>query len=291
MPNRQQWRTWLRNLLIDRQLFLDTGHITEEKLATFAKSLKRFRPKIILAYAQAAVLFARYLRSNGISAYRPEAIVTSAEVLEEADRRLIEEVFGCRVFNRYGCREVSVIASECDAHDGLHTMAEGLYVEVVTDGGPAAAGEPGSILVTDLLNFAMPLIRYRIADVGVWAAGCCPCGRNLPRLARIVGRVTDFLVGADGRLVSGAFLSLYILGCRPSLGQVQIHQETAGNVLYRIRQSPADHDPADLEFLRAKTREYLGRPTQVNFEFTDDIAPEPSGKYVLSRSTVAPEFF
>jgi phenylacetate-CoA ligase len=296
LPNHRRWRTWLRSVLLDRQLFLDTGHITEEKLATFEKSLKRFRPKIILAYAQAAVLFARYLQSNQINAYRPHAIVTSAEVLEQSDRRLIEDVFGCPVFNRYGSREVSVVASECDAHRGLHIMAEGLHVEVVTNSGQhdvmsAGPQQPGSILVTDLLNYAMPLIRYRIGDVGAWAAGSCPCGRNLPRLSHIAGRVTDFLVGADGRLVSGAFLSLYVIGCRPSLGQVQIHQETAGEVLYRIKQLPEDYDPADIEFLQTKTRQYLGPSTTVDFEFTDDIAPEPSGKYILSRSTVAPEFF
>src|SRR5262249_29218268 len=137
-------------------------------------------------------------------------------------------VFGCRVFNRYGCREVSVIASECPEHDGLHTMAEGLFIEVVKGARPAQAGEIGSILVTDLFNRAMPLIRYRIGDLGAWEEGTCACGRGLPRLRSVAGRVTDFLVGADGRLVSGVFLATYLVAQRPSLGQVQIHQEKAG---------------------------------------------------------------
>src|SRR5262249_42787201 len=134
-------RAWLRNLLIDRQLFLDAGHLTEPRLAHFHEALKRFRPKVILAYAGAIVLFARYLQARQAMPYQPRAIVTSAEVLEPANRALVEEVFGCRVFNRYGCREVSVIASECPEHDGLHTMAEGLFIEVVKGARPAQAGE------------------------------------------------------------------------------------------------------------------------------------------------------
>src|SRR5262249_36293897 len=158
-------------------------------------------------YARSAVLFARYLEERGRTAYRPHSLITSAEVLEEEDRAVLERVFGCEVFNRYGCREVSVVASECEAHSGLHTMAEGLYIEIDIGGRPAAPGQTGGILVTDLLNGAMPLIRYRIGDLGAWADGPCPCGRGLPRLRNVAGRVTDFLVGCDGRLVSGVYLA------------------------------------------------------------------------------------
>ena len=84
----------------------------------------------------------------------------------------------------------------------------------------------------------MPLIRYRIGDLGMWEEGRCSCGRGLPRLRSVSGRVTDFLVGSDGRLVSGVFLATYVIGRRPSLGQVQIQQETAGQVLFRIRRGP-----------------------------------------------------
>src|SRR5207244_3598177 len=113
-------------------------------LAEFHRFLANWRPRIIQAYARSAVLFARYLREHGLTPHRPRAIITSAEMLEEHERRLLEDVFGCPVFNRYGCREVSVVASECPAHSGLHIMAEGLYVEIETARGPAAAGEMGT---------------------------------------------------------------------------------------------------------------------------------------------------
>jgi phenylacetate-CoA ligase len=281
------WRTRLRGLLLREPLWLDTGHLTEAKLATFHNDLHRHRPRIIQAYAQSAVLFARYLRAQGLTAYRPRAIVTSAEGLEHADRELLESVFGCRVFNRYGCREVSVVASECDAHQGLHVMAEGLYLEIETPQGP---GEPGAILVTDLLNHAMPLIRYRIGDLGSWAAGDCPCGRGLPRLENVAGRVTDFLVGCDGRLVSGVFLATYVVAQRPSLGQVQIHQDRPAAVTYLVKPG-RDYLPAeDVNYLRCATRQYLGDQAEVAVEVVDDLPTELSGKFLFSRSSVTAPF-
>lgn len=289
-PPQNGWRTHLRNWLLREPLWLDTAALTEEVLAGFHRALGRIRPRIIQAYARAAVLYAQYLLGNGLRPHQPEAIITSAEVLEEKDRILLEEVFGCPVFNRYGCREVSVIASECTAHDGLHTMAEGLLVEIVTPNGPAAPGEMGSILITDLLNNAMPLIRYRIGDMGSWASGTCSCGRHLPRLQKVAGRVTDFLVGTDGRLVSGVFLATYVVAHRPSLGQVQILQDKAGTVTYRVRPGKEFDTFADVEYLKKTTRTYLGDDTTVDAQLVDALPPEPSGKFLFSRSTVAPSF-
>src|SRR5207248_7261417 len=147
-------------------------------------------------------------------------------------------------------------ASECSEHSGLHVMSEGLYLEIETPNGPAAPGEMGAVLVTDLLNGAMPLIRYRIGDMAAWADGPCPCGRGLPRLGRVAGRVTDFLVGCDGRLVSGVFLATYVVAQRPSLGQVQIHQDRPGSVVYRLKPGRDFRAAADAEYLRAATRHY-----------------------------------
>jgi len=284
------WHSRLRDCLLREPIWLDASHLTEQRLAEFHLALWRHRPHVILAYSRALVLFARYLRAEGLTPWRPKALVTSAEVLEDDERVLLEEVFGCRVFNRYGCREVSVIASECSAHSGLHVMAEGLYLEIETPRGPAVPGEVGSILVTDLLNQAMPLIRYRIGDMGAWAAGPCSCGRQLPRLGAIAGRVTDFLVGADGQLVSGAALTINVVARRPSLGQVQIRQTRRGAVEYRIRPGRGFDPMADLEYLRQTTCAYLGPNTEVEMQTVAQLPNEASGKFLFSRSTVTPDF-
>jgi phenylacetate-CoA ligase len=285
------WKARLRNALITRSIWLDAAHVTEFKLKQFQAAMRRFRPKHVLAYATPLVLFARYLKERELPVHRPESIVVSAEVLEPSDRALVEQVFGCPVFNRYGCREVSVIASECEQHDGLHVMAEGLYVEVVEGDRPAEPGELGEVLVTDLLNFAMPLVRYRIGDMAVYDPTPCPCGRGLPRLKSVEGRVTDFVVGSDGRLVSGVFLNTYVVARRPALGQVQLRQDVPGQVLYKIAaDGRRDISPSDLKFLQTETKRYVGSDTKVEYELVERLRPEPSGKYLFCRSSVACDF-
>lgn len=285
------WKRRMRNVLLDRSLYLDTANITEEKLHSFHEALKKFRPKVIQAYARSLTLLARYIQSKAYLAYHPQTIITSAESLDSADRILLEKVFGCPVFNRYGCREFAVVASECSEHQGLHLMAEGLYVEVVRGNRPVQHGEMGELLVTDLLNFAMPMIRYRIGDMGTLDHSSCPCGRGLPRLRNVEGRITDFVVGTDGRLVSGVFLATYVVAHRPSLGQVQLWQNKRGEVLYKIaRHNGKPLDKNDRDYLTNETRKYLGGDMKIEYENVDELKSEPSGKFIFCRSNIVHDF-
>ena len=115
------------------------------------------------------------------------------------ERRKIENVFGIKVTDRYGCEEVGLIASECEEHSGMHLNIEHLFVEFVkNDGFLADPGELGKIVLTDLTNRAMPLIRYQVEDVGVATDRKCACGRGLPIMSSVIGRVADFLIKNDG---------------------------------------------------------------------------------------------
>ena len=288
-PSRN-WKTRLRGRLLGGQLWLDTACITEEKMLEFDDALKVFRPRSIIAYANGIAMLARFFHMKGITPYQPYSIITSAEVLTPENRELVENVFGCPIFNRYGSREVSVIASECESHDGLLTMAEGLYVEVIQNEQPVGAGETGEILVTDLLNYGMPMIRYRIGDMGSWANASGESGRNLPCLSSVEGRVTDFVIGSDGRMVSGVFLATYVVANRPSLGKVQLWQETAGVLLYRILRGADFRESEDLEYLQIATREYLGKDATAQFEFVDELPTSPSGKLLFCRSEIQPDY-
>ncbi len=107
---------------------------------------------------------------------------------------------------------------------------------------------------------------------------------------RVAGRVTDFLVGCDGRLVSGVFLATYVVAQRPSLGQVQILQHKAGAVTYRIKPGRDFQPKLDVEYLRTTTRRYLGGEAVIASEVVEELPAEPSGKFLFSRSTVAPDF-
>ncbi len=277
----------MRRWLMGEQLWLDTSHVAAPQIETFLHEIQKFRPKCLIGYAGGLVLLSRYIRERGITPFTPRSIISSAEVLTPADRQLIERAFGCPVFDRYGSREVAVVASECDQHAGLHIMSEGIFLEVVRHGSSVQGEELGSIVVTDLLNYGMPMIRYRIGDTGQMSVGDCACGRGLPRLQAVAGRVTEFIVGADERLVSGVFLATYVVAQRPSLGQVRLRQERAGHLTYQIRKGPGFDEAADLEYLRRATAEFLGPTATADFQFVQEFPQSASGKLVFSRSTAA----
>lgn len=271
----------LRNWLIDRSLYLNTGDLTEQRMREFCVALNEFQPTAMIAYARSLALVARFFKREGLQPHRPDGIITSAETLSDEDRAVIEEVFRSQVFNRYGCREVSVIASEC-RHGGMHTMAECLIVEVVNaEGQPCAPGETGSIIVTDLFNFAMPLIRYRIGDMGALRDTPCDCGRELPMLEHVAGRVTDFLVGRDGRLVSGVYVATYLIGKCPGLGKVQVVQNHPGELAFKVTKVPSE---SDRDFVIATSKKMFGDDVQVDIEHVSEIPRTRSGKLVLCQS-------
>ena len=282
------WKAKLRNRLLGGQIWLDTSNITDEKIRDFVDQLKKFRPEVVVAYANAILMLARFCEENNIAAYQPKSIITSAELLTQEGRQTIERVFGCKVFNRYGCREFSVIGSECDAHDGLHLMSEGLLVEV--DQNTLDADGSGDLLVTDLLNTAMPMIRYRIGDRGQLMTGDCECGRGLPRLKSVDGRVTDFLVGTSGQLVSGVFLATYLAAQRPSLGRVQIVQEDKGQALFKIKPNEDFAPDSDREFILETAKKHLGHEANVEIEQVEEFEFTRSGKVQFSVSKVLPGF-
>ncbi len=288
---RTAFKARLRNLLAERLLFLDMTRVNNRTIDAFLARMARYRPSFIMGYASALVLFARYLERHSEADFpRPRAIISSAEVLTSEDRALVERVYGCRVFDRYGCREASVLASECQEHRGLHVNAESVYMEFIRGGRPAKPGEVGEVVLTDLRNMAMPLIRYRIGDAGVPSGEACACGRGLPLMAMAAGRVTDFLVSAGGDLVSGIVLSTYLITKVPQLVQVQFRQEERGRITARVVLSGERGDES-LSKLRGLMTDYLGSGTRLEVEEVDEIPREPSGKYRFTVSTLDPLSF
>ena len=224
----------VREFLTGNNLILDASSLTEEGMSDFASQLNKFKPHYILAYAQALAFFAKYLQDTGTAIRSPRGIITSAELLSQSDRTLIESVLGAPVYDRYGCREVSVIASEC-LENTMHINEECLHVEFVKEDGSACSyGEEGQILITDLLNHAMPLIRYKIGDLGVLLNVTCPCGINLAAMKMVSGRTTDFIITPKGRHVSGAAITAYVITNIEGIGRVQIYQKSRDKIIVKM---------------------------------------------------------
>jgi phenylacetate-CoA ligase len=158
----------------------------------------------------------------------------------------------------------------------MHINAEALFVEIVPD--PAIAAPAGRILVTDLLNYSMPLIRYEIGDIGILAPEQdCPCGRGLPLLAEVRGRTTDFLILPDGRRISGPALTL-VVADMADVRQVQFVQRGRSRVVLRV--VPGNNYSAQtVAELRKRLGVYLDQNTTLEVEEVESIASEVSGKY------------
>lgn len=287
------WTAWLWGSLMDtgenlpatppwrqkflyRKLILNTASVTDEAMLQYINLLRRYRPKYMVAYAQGAVLFADFCRNQGIEDVRFESMVLSAEMLLPGQRDMLEETFGGKVFNRYGCREVSVIASECEYHTGLHVNADALLVEVEPD--PNLPQGMGRVLITDLLNRSMPLIRYEIGDLASLNPTQCPCGRSLPLLGPIEGRLTDFLKLPSQRLVSGVALLTFVVAHLREVRQVQFIQRDPTHVTLKVVAGLGYGAHTEQE-LRQRLRPYLGEQIDLTIATTDHIAAEPSGKY------------
>lgn len=269
------WWAWCRQHALHRLLFFNTARISDQNWESYLVTLRKHRPRFLLAYARSAAALAEHVLARGITDIRFEAVITTAEVLLPAHRKQIEAAFGGKVFNRYGCREVSVIASECREHDGMHVNAEALLVEIVS--APGVPEPWGKVLITDLLNRSMPLIRYEVGDVARWAEGACRCGRQLPRLAAVEGRTTDFLELPDGASVSGPVLTL-VFADMPTVRQVQFVQRGKGEV--RLRVIPGQgFDEQARQQMRVRLRPYLRDAVPLRIEEVSVLASEASGKY------------
>jgi phenylacetate-CoA ligase len=283
------WRGRLRNTLLERATYLDTLKMDTTALRNFAQALQHHPPSLLFGHAHSVYLFAEFVRKEALEGIRPCGIITTAMVLHGWQRRAIEDVFGCKVTNRYGCEEVSLIACECEKHEGLHVNADGVYVEILNEGRPARTGEPGSIVVTDLMNRAMPIIRYQVGDVAVWAERPCSCGRGLPLLERLEGREADYVITQSGELISGISLTENFALHVPGLAQLQIVQNTLNRFRFRIvRESEFTAD--SIRRIAQLVAERFGAGTTFECEFVDHIPQEASGKYRFCISHVENPF-
>lgn len=267
----------IRDWILDRRVILDASTIDDDRMLAFCRVLARHQPRYVLAYANTMALFARFVRREGLAPFSPAAIICSGELLTAESRALIESTFNCRVFNRYGSREFAVIASECGHHEGLHVNADNLLVE-----------PQGEIVITDLRNFAMPMIRYRTGDVGEAIERSCACGRGLPLMEMKGGRTTDFLIGASGQKVSGIVLATYGITDIAGVRQVQFVQRQRGAIVARVVRGPAWSDTAGAQLV-SRIHTWLGDGMRVQLDFADSIPQEASGKFRFSISTIPAE--
>jgi phenylacetate-CoA ligase len=254
--------------------------------AEVAADLARVRPDAIAGYAGIVWRVSRAVGAGDRVGLRPRLVVTGGDLLTPSMRRDIATAFGARVFEMYGAEECNLIAWECPATGRLHTCDDGAIVEVLRDGRPARPGEPGEVVLTNLHAFAMPFIRYRLADVVTRGDEPCACGAPFSTIEGVHGRIIDYLTLPGGQVVNpGALIVTLGHGPRPWLRQFQVVQERTDLVTVSLL---AERPPTAFELTATEDaiRRIVGPGVDVRTRLVPEIPLDPSGKFRPIRSLV-----
>jgi phenylacetate-CoA ligase len=258
------------------RLMLDAFTLTEATVEGYLDAIDAFGAVVMVGYVSPLVVMAEHMLARRRRLPRVRTVLTGAEPLHDDQRELLREAFGVPVFNTYGCREVMLIATECERHEGLHVSADHLVVETLDASGDPVEGRPGEVVHTDLHNGAMPLVRYRNGDVATTEPGPCACGRGLPRLARVEGRELDLIRTPDGRIVPGEFFP-HLMKDVGGVREFQVEQRALDEVEIRLVCSPRLGDEARRRLV-AHVRHRIGDAVRVHVREVEAIPPTASGK-------------
>lgn len=286
IPQNPSWRWRLYEYCLMRRVWAPTSDLSEATLESYRRLLNRFRPRVIYAYPRALASFCEFLRDCRRAYARPKVAISNAEVLYPEQRQVIEDVLGCPVFDHYGTRDFGLVAAECECRQGMHLNPAAVFFEFLPIKDATVDGL-SELVVTDLLNYGMPMIRYRVNDCAMTQSGPCPCGRGYPLFKGLVGRTSALFRLANGVVImGGSLLSRAIGAASPAIKKVQIVQETLAD--FKLRFVPGNSfREGDLKALQDRLDEYFGVRLHWEFEKVLDIERDPSGKTRLCISHVS----
>ena len=290
---RSQVRREKTDAFFMRRIFIPAFEMKGANIDRFIDTIRKHDPVLVDGYAESLNFLAQYVSSGGAPGFSPKAVMSSAQELPDHTRETIERGFGTRVFDKYGSREFSGIAYQCDSSPDHHVMDESYVIEILVDNRPARPGEVGEIVITDLNNYSVPLIRYRIGDLAeaVDDSTPCSCGRNLTRIGRIIGRTQAIVHCADGTWLPGTFFAHFFKDYGDILLRYQIHQARKGE--FTLRVVPHENylfSPDQIALMVERLKEFTGPATVIEVEIVDEIPMGRTGKRSPVVSTVKAEF-
>ncbi len=244
----------------------------------------KFQPKMIDGTLSYLRVLAEALVNRGLDFPNLEVVRSDGEVLDEFTRRFLESSFKCKVFDEYSTWDFGHGAWECERREGYHIDADFLILEIVRNNEQAALGERGEIVVTGLLNYAMPLIRYRVGDIGVFDHEMCSCGRGLPLLKSIDGRKVDCFTLPNSRIVSPKII-ISAVQVTSGVSRYQIVQKSRNKITVELMRRKNDQDVSTDELL-ARCHAVLGNNVEIEVFVSDRKGLKVKFRPVISELTV-----
>lgn len=269
-----------------RRIFIPAFEINPKNIEKFIGRIRKHRPVLVDGYAESLNFLASYVTAGGAPGFKPLAMMSSAQTMPDNVKERIEIGFNTKVFDKYGSREFSGIAYQCEASNDHHVMSESYILELLTEGRPSLPGEVGEIVITDLNNYSVPLIRYRIGDLAEAVDNSipCGCGRNQPRIGRIQGRSQAIVKCGNGTWMPGTFFAHFFKDFEQEIKFFQIHQRIESEMELKIVKGQGWTESKFLEVIDSLKR-HIGQESKVKIVFVDDIPLLRTGK----RSPVVSE--
>ena len=267
---KERLKLWLMN-----RKMISCFRLTDNHLDDIIDELIKFNPEVIYSYTTGVGRFAEYLcdKYGDQSPVRPRVVIITSETLFEQHRQAIKKAFGLEPCNEYGAAECGLIAFQCPA-GGLHLYIDRVKVEIVD---PDEKGY-GRVIVTSLMNQAMPILRYELGDLGRLMEEKCSCGRTLPLFELAGARVSEMIVTPRGTAASSTFFAYMAKSLIPhGLRQFRAIQKRIDLMhLQLVHKHPGDAEIE--EIIRKQVTEFLGDDVAVEFEYLEEILPDKSGK-------------
>jgi len=279
---KRSFRPNLQSIGLCRQIKVDCMQSPGDILSRVAD----ISPDVLTGYAGTVSLLAQAMEEGPPHDIHPRFIMVGAEVLTRAMRRRIERAFSAPVYNLYCSHEFGMIAWECLKTGEMHTGDDGMVLEVQRGDRPAAEGEQGEVIATNLHSFAMPLIRYRSGDLVTRGSETCACGEPFSTIRDIRGRMIDYFPLPDGSLLHPyEIVSRMEGGSEPWIRQYQIIQEKVERFVLMV--VPEGSPPAEkLDRLKEDVGKRLGEEVELEVMVVPRIEREPHGKFRVSRSLI-----
>ena len=265
------YTSWIQRLGIWRKDLLSVQYDPPSQVSI----IKEMNPDALTGYPFDLQALAKAITAVDAKEIQPRLVFSLGSFLGSEPRRLIEEVFATRIFDFYATGELGCIAWECTNHAGYHINTDAFVLELIEGERSVPLGEKGEIVCTALHSHAMPLIRYRTGDVGVFSDEPCPCGRGLPRMSYREGRANTFIITPTNRLVSPCWL-VNILKVIPGIAQYKLVQKAKGQLLVKLKKG-RDFSSETVNRIRDGLSSAL-EGINIEVEVVDDMPKDSPGK-------------
>jgi phenylacetate-CoA ligase len=271
----------LQDLLM-RCTSVSAFEIDEKNSWSIHERMRKAKPVILRGFPSSVFLLARLIDHAGLKDINVKAVMTTGDALLPEFRTAIENVFHCRVFDAYG-GEGTAVAFECEEHNGYHIAQEGVMVEYLDSSGELSNKDYGELCITNLTNYAMPLIRYNIQDIGTRSDESCSCGRNLARLKSIEGRTTDIIITPAEKLLTVHFFSNFLTRY-PGIVQYQVVQEKIDGFMINLVKDASYREENTVALIN-DCKSTIGEDLDIRIDFVEEIPLLKSGKrrFVISK--------